>query len=706
MIYYVSNQLRVMDDESPGFKLSTVEESLEFLETLQVVGFDTETQGLQIWGGKLLLAQLGNAEHQVVIDCTTVDIKRYRSYFESDRLFIAHNAKFDIRWLYKEGITINRVYDTYLAERILYLGYPPGMIPMTLKALCEKYFGISLDKSIRGQIYKGVTGKVIKYAADDVVWLQSLMQEQLIEITKRNQRAALDIENEAVRLLAYIEYSGIRLDEDKWRKKMDNDAYTLKRSIEGLDKWVVDYVMHEYYHGRLVDNVVENYYTDKSIEQSRKKAKPGKFVGIPAPTLFPEYATGPICLIDWGSPVKLIPLFNMLGFDLWTKDKKTKRKKQSVEAKIIGSQESVSSIVPLYLEYISAFKEVTSFGQNYLDAINVNTGRIHPTFNQLLDTGRISCGSGGKSKGGKSKDDDGSDTTDSVLGDNVNSVNIQQVPNTDAARSPFVPESGYVLIDCDYGDQEGKIFAELSGDKKWIEFYNDPRKRDGHAFVAKMCFPDQLADIREEDVAKLRPDLRSLSKKAKFCFNYNGSATTMAKSCNIDTSLAMEVYNNYFTMFNGIAEYFKSQKKKMWDNGYILISDKTGLRAHIYDWDTLKAMERRIAGMEDIWDKYRELRDSDKVITDIPPIVLQEIITAFANGAPIKDIATTYSYEVKRSDRKEIRYITINEETVYVVVPSHFLSRRSASENQSCNYSSQGGMRVCALFKSLKFGES
>ena len=153
MIYYVSNQLRVMDDESPGFKLSTVEESLEFLETLQVVGFDTETQGLQIWGGKLLLAQLGNAEHQVVIDCTTVDIKRYRSYFESDRLFIANNAKFDIRWLYKEGITINRVYDTYLAERILYLGYPPGMIPMTLKALCEKYFGISLDKSIRGQLY-------------------------------------------------------------------------------------------------------------------------------------------------------------------------------------------------------------------------------------------------------------------------------------------------------------------------------------------------------------------------------------------------------------------------------------------------------------------------------------------------------------------------------------------------------------------------
>ena len=158
-----------MDDESPGFRLSTVEESLEFLETLSVVGFDTETQGLQIWGGKLLLVQLGNVEHQVVIDCTTVDIKRYKSYFESNRLFIAHNAKFDIRWLYKEGITISRVYDTYLAERILYLGYPPGMVLMTLKALCERYFGIFLDKSIRGQIYKGITGKEYYISGDGSV---------------------------------------------------------------------------------------------------------------------------------------------------------------------------------------------------------------------------------------------------------------------------------------------------------------------------------------------------------------------------------------------------------------------------------------------------------------------------------------------------------------------------------------------------------
>ena len=58
-----------------------------------------------------------------------------------------------------------------------------------------------------------------------------------------------------------------------------------------------------------------------------------------------------------------------------------------MESKFIELQASKSSIVPLYLEYSAAFKVVTSFGQNFLDAINPVTQRIHPTFNQMMDTG-------------------------------------------------------------------------------------------------------------------------------------------------------------------------------------------------------------------------------------------------------------------------------------------------------------------------------
>ena len=71
------------------------------------------------------------------------------------------------------------------------------------------------------------------------------------------------------------------------------------------------------------------------------------------------------------------------------KDKKAGKMRESVESKYIEMQKDKSDIVPLYLEYSAAFKVVTSFGQNFLDAINPITQRIHPTFNQMMDTGRL-----------------------------------------------------------------------------------------------------------------------------------------------------------------------------------------------------------------------------------------------------------------------------------------------------------------------------
>lgn len=100
MIYYVTGQRELFGWYSGAkYKCITVEESFEVLNPLSIVGLDTETTGTEIWTGRLLLLQLGNKENQVVIDCTTIDINQYKDYLESNRLFIIHNAKFDLRWL-------------------------------------------------------------------------------------------------------------------------------------------------------------------------------------------------------------------------------------------------------------------------------------------------------------------------------------------------------------------------------------------------------------------------------------------------------------------------------------------------------------------------------------------------------------------------------------------------------------------------------
>lgn len=702
MIYYVTGQRELFGGYSGAkYKCITVEESFEVLNPLSIVGLDTETTGTEIWTGRLLLLQLGNKEDQVVIDCTTVDINQYKDYLESNRLFIIHNAKFDLRWLYKEHIVVRNVYDTYLGEKILFLGFPPGIVSLSLQACCDRYLHVYLDKTVRGKIHAGVTEEVIVYAANDVVYLEDIMNAQMKIIAQRGQQNALEIENKFVRVLAYIEFCGIKLDPSRWKAKMVKDEDRLRVAEQKLNDWVVKYVLDK---------------DDPSLIQrnydSHKKGKPTKlkesvYVVIPAPSLFSEFDTGPQCIINWSSSKQVIRLFKELGFDLLVKDKKTGKMKESVESKYIEMQKDKSDIVPLYLEYSAAFKVVTSFGQNFLDAINPITQRIHPTFNQMMDTGRLSCGSGGKGRGGKTKDDDIAEEDEdknTTTQTNDKSVNIQQLPATEETRAAFVPEKGHLLVDCDYGDQEGHVFTELSNDREWIAFYNDPNERDGHSFVAKMCFPKDLDGIEEKQVKKVRKDLRDLAKKARFCFNYNGQAPTMAANCNIPVDFATEIQDNYFKRFNGIASYFKVQKRDMWDRGYILISKITGLRAYIYDYPILKGIERRKNSMGDsFWDIYKAARDSGRVISEIPPSIMQEIAKKFAQGVPIEEIAIRYSYKVKKAGKVEEKFIDINRETVYVSVMKHLWKRKSASDSQSCNYPSQGTAAAMTKIAGIRY---
>lgn len=688
-IYFVTGQSSLFGDEDRPYKCISVEESLELLSTLKVVGLDSETKGTEIWQGTLLLLQLGNKKFQVVIDCLTVDVKRYKSFLESDRLFIIHNAKFDLRWLYKEGIVVRNVYDTFLGEKILFLGFPPGIVSLSLQACVKRYRNVELDKTVRGKINGGLTDEVIIYSANDVVWLEDVMNEQVNLLTIRKQLAAMDIENRFVRVLAYIEYCGIRLDVNRWKAKMMKDEIRLREAETKLNEWVVNYVL-----SKGEDAVIAYDITGRRGKKKRAKASEGKYVAIdPQRSLFEE--SKPRCIINWNSNKQVIPLFEELGFELWTKDRKTGRLKKSVDSKLIKRQKDKSDIVPLYLEYSAAFKVVTSFGQNFIDAVNPVTGRIHPTFNQMMDTGRLSCGKGGKKGGGKTKDDDVAEDETELNADEViavdKSVNIQQLPSDPETRACFIPSEGHLLVDCDYGDQEGHVFTELTQDKAWIEFYNDPAERDGHAFVAKMIFPDELKDIPENEVKAKRKDLRDAAKPARFTFNYNGTAPALAANTGKPLDFCEKCFKTYFNAFKGIDRFFKVSKKNMWDRGYILISEYTGLRAYIYDWPILKGIEKRKNSMgQEYWDLYRKAKESGMVIDDVPGVVMQEIAKKFAQGDPLSAIAIRYEYKAKKGDKTETKYIDINWQTVIVKVFKHLSKRRSSSENQSCNYTSQG----------------
>ena len=215
MIYLVTTQQQLFENEL--YKIIGVEESLRLLEPLKIVGLDTETTGLDPYTKELKLVQLGCYDFQVVIDCSTINILDYKDYLESNRLFIGWNLKFDLKWLFKYKIVPRRVYDGFLAEKLMWLGYPPGLHSMSLKSAGQNYLGVELDKTVRGQIIwkKELTDKIIEYAANDVKYLEKIREAQEVKLNEKDLLTAIDYENRFVLPLSYCEFCGIKLDVDK-----------------------------------------------------------------------------------------------------------------------------------------------------------------------------------------------------------------------------------------------------------------------------------------------------------------------------------------------------------------------------------------------------------------------------------------------------------------------------------------------------------
>ena len=559
MIYLVTNNQLLFNNNL--YKVITVGDSLKLLETLNEVGLDTETGGMDPHTKELLLVQMGNFDFQVVIDCRTVNILRYKKFLESDRLFLLWNAKFDLKFFLKYKIVIKNIYDGFLAEKLLWLGYPAGIHSMSLKTAGEKYCGVELDKSVRGKIIwaKNLTDDIILYGANDVKYLSQIKKKQHEELQKKGLLTAIKYENKFCPVLAYTEFCGVKLDENKWKAKMAKDKARFDDALNKLNSWVIE-------------NYPEYSYVN------------------PQGDLFSGFDLTPKCTINWASPRQVIPLLEKIGFKLDTFDKKTKAKKKSVGADIIEPQKDLSPIAPIYLEYKAAEKLIGTYGQNVLDQINPETGRIHTNFNQLgTDTGRLSSG-------GKDKENE------------IEYINFQNFPRDAETRSCFVAEPGNKWISCDYAAQESRIIGELSSDKAILDLFNHGCG-DMHSLVAKMAYPDVIGDCPIEEIKHKFKNWRQEAKGIEFAINYGGDANTIKANKNIPLAEAQKIYDDYMRGFSGVKAYQDRQRKFVMNHGYILLNSKTGHKAFIYDYEDLCAIKNKFNGQ--FWETYKEYKKSN-----------------------------------------------------------------------------------------------
>lgn len=265
MIYLVTKNQELFKNRD--YKIIGVDESLSLLNSMSIIGLDTETSGLDVYTDRLLSVQLGNYDNQVVIDCSTIDITLYKDFLESDRLFLGWNLKFDLKWLFKYEIILRKVYDGFLAEKLMWLGYPAGIHSMSLKSAGENYLGIELDKSIRGKIiWDGLKSTdTIIYAAEDVQYLEKIKEKQEEELKKKDLLKAIEYENRFVLPLSYCEFCGVKLDAEKWKAKMKKDKERELKARKECDKWLIENIPNSPYikvdrQGNLFEGSIVKYF--------------------------------------------------------------------------------------------------------------------------------------------------------------------------------------------------------------------------------------------------------------------------------------------------------------------------------------------------------------------------------------------------------------------------------------------------------------
>ena len=347
MIYTVGNTSLISD-----YSECSIEYVAEYCASKLVLGVDTETEGLDFTCKKMIMFQIGDEETQFVIDTRVVSIEPLRDVLESKEIVkIFHNAKFDYKFIKKWGdIDCEGIYDTFLTEIVITCGKKSGY---GLKDLCKRYLNVELNKDVRNQ-FIGLTGQPFKsdqivYGAKDVEYLCKIKELQQPTIDKYKLQNVVDLENQAVKAFADIEYNGLDLDIEGWSKIEAMNTINADELAASLDLMVKQ--------DKRLDRFVAKYLQSDMftpVEELRDID------------------------IKWTSPKQVLNVFKTFIPKL-----------DNVNGKDMYKYRFRFPLIDKYVKYKEAMKLCTSYGDAFFKNL-AGDNKIHTNFHQILDTGRVS----------------------------------------------------------------------------------------------------------------------------------------------------------------------------------------------------------------------------------------------------------------------------------------------------------------------------
>ena len=326
-----------------------VKKAYDELNAEEYLGFDTETTDLDPYQGNIRLVQFSNGKNTFVIDLkpfadsgnikTMPELAPLRELISAPKpIKIAHNAKFDAKWVrHHLGVDVNGIFDTLLASQLIAAGDQDRR--HNLAEVVNFFLGVELDKSEQVSDWSAdeLSQSQIQYAAKDAAIMVALREKVVERLVQDGLVKVAKLEFDCVMPIAQMELNGFYLDEARWREQLEVVKKKQETVAMELQRLLSAGVAQASLFG----------VTEINLDSNQQVMDALKNLGVPVPGTTRGYQLEP-----------LAPQY---------------------------------PVVAKLLEYRGVAKAISSFGESLLEFIKPQTHRLHSDFRQIgAPTGRFS----------------------------------------------------------------------------------------------------------------------------------------------------------------------------------------------------------------------------------------------------------------------------------------------------------------------------
>ena len=503
---------------------------------------------------------------------------------------IAHNGKYDCRWLRQFGVKMQVTFDTMNACHLLNENIPKG-----LKFQVQNRFGVSPWAIDTKDLRHAPLRSVLIYNALDTYYTYHLYLDTRHELLLQPRLARLFklILTPANNILIDVERRGVWMDREKLQS---NYQVALK--------------MREEINDQLKAMLVETGPDWPLDARGRPR----------------EINWNPSIFLRWF-------IFDWLGLPILARGKAKEDGREgdpsvAEDVMLELKRDPGHPAVDLLLERSKWQKYCSAFLSAYEELLDEND-RIHTTFKLYgTVTGRLSSGKAEADK--------------ITARAPVRGVNLQQVPRDPFIRGLFGSAPGYTFVEADFSQVELRVVAFLSRDSTMLHLYQTDQ--DIHAATASWVLGIPMAEVTKDD--------RKKAKAVNFGFVYGMGANKFVHTAFTKYDLvfsveeAQDIRKVFFQQFGGLLPWHGRQRRLVAENRRV--QSPLGRVRHLPDIDSGDRMVRGEAERQAINSPVQSFASD---LTMLSMILLEDQLPAAGvDGRFISTVHDALLFEIRDAD--------------------------------------------------------